>query len=510
MIILKMLKNIVPKIFEQASPKFHIKVLDFLLSNAPKKALVLFRGASKTTLITKGMIFAKIFFKKEPYVLMVSSTSKKSEAFLEDLKKMVLSANKMGFAIRKGKVWSKEAIEIVVGRGDDVVVCRVEAISAMMDPRGSGYDFSRPTLIVCDDLETTQGKFTIKKRANREALRKWFTKELVPALDTAGEIWLIGTILHADSLLNNILKNKTWKVLNIPLVVDGKSSWKSRHPLTIAEAELLPRIRGKRVKSVEDIRLSYLEDNDLNAYYQEYLNIPQAIENQLFKREYFRYIERVVFEKKIYRKVYKNAKDYSVISYSKALYVLREDGTRISLYELMIFTTMDIASDGKDRTAITTRGYDSEGNKYHLDTRAGSWTPYQKSLEAIKVQLMFEPIRFGIERGGMQNDFFYTIDEAQKATGVIINVDDLKHGGVNKNIRMSNMEPAYRMGKVFHNRSCPHLDELEAQLEGFDIDTESLIDDIMDADAYQNQFSAFINFEVDEDDEEEINTFAAR
>ena len=102
----------------------------------------------------------------------------------------------------------------------------------------------------------------------------------------------------------------------------------------------------------------------------------------------------------------------------------------------------------------------------------------------------------------MQNEFFYTVDEAQKAMNVNVPVEPLSHGGINKNIRISNLEPLFIVGKVFFNKSDPLTSLLEAQLLAFDIEIEG-VDDLIDALAYQLHFIVGRTFEDDDYEEEE-------
>ena len=109
----------------------------------------------------------------------------------------------------------------------------------------------------------------------------------------------------------------------------------------------------------------------------------------------------------------------------------------------------------------------------------------------------------------MQNDFFYTIDVIQKLTGVRLPIQALTHHGKAKNTRISNLEPYYRTGQIYHNASIYQTTELEAHLISFDPEVESKIDDIMDAAAYilefiVNRFFDEINesiYETEENDD---------
>ena len=111
----------------------------------------------------------------------------------------------------------------------------------------------------------------------------------------------------------------------------------------------------------------------------------------------------------------------------------------------------------------------------------------------------------GIEKASMQNDFFDTIDEMQKANNLRIPVEPLSHGGINKNIRIANLEPLFLVGKIYFCDKDLLTSELEAQFLAFDIDIEGSNDDYIDTLAYQHHFIRDRTFEDDEyeDDEED-------
>ena len=61
----------------------------------------------------------------------------------------------------------------------------------------------RPTLILCDDMENDEAVGTDKLRLK---LRNWFKRSLIPT-GKEGDLLtiVVGTILHADRLLNRLL-----------------------------------------------------------------------------------------------------------------------------------------------------------------------------------------------------------------------------------------------------------------------------------------------------------------
>lgn len=511
---LKLAKFIVPAMFENKTPKLHIEFLDFFNAPPKKEVACLFRGAGKTTVENKIDTFADIYLDHEPYQQLFSSTEKKASKFLGDVKTMIIYGIQKGLYLEKGSVWSNTEIEVIV---DGKHKCFIEALGAGQDPRGGSFNFMRPTKQKFDDIESKTGQYAIRSKANRDKLKEWFYGDCLPSLDPKrGKVRFVGTILHEDSLLMGLLKNKEWQSFVRPIIINGKSAWADRFPLTDEEAKQKEdeyyEQTGKyvEIESIESIKRELYAQGKHDLFYQEYLCLPQSEEKKLFNRDDFRYFSHVEYDDAVTSIHFSNAKESETILTKKPLNIVFEDGTKLSLDKCFIYTTMDLASDGSDKTAIVTVAYDSKGNWYILDISAGHWSPFQKSSNAIRVQHQFQPIRFGIEKASAQNDFFYTIDVAQKETGIKIPVEELSHGGVNKNIRISNLQPFIFTNKVHFNSSDLNLTELEAQLSSFNIDVESSHDDYIDAMAYQLQFvknRSFSSWDDDEDDEDMGSTW---
>lgn len=87
---------------------------------------------------------------------------------------------------------------------------------------------------------------------------------------------------------------------------------------------------------------------------------------------------------------------------------------------------------------------------------------------------------------------------------VLIPVIGLKHGGINKNIRIGNMQPSFVKGKYWFNADDPNTSVVEAQLNSFDIEADSGEDDEMDALAYHEKYNKFsISYEEEDEEDEE-------
>lgn len=88
------------------------------------------------------------------------------------------------------------------------------AKGAGMKIRGLRWREHRPDLMLFDDLENDERVATPEQR---KKLKNWFNKAALPALARHGRAIIVGTILHHDSLLANILANK-----------DMYASWKTK------------------------------------------------------------------------------------------------------------------------------------------------------------------------------------------------------------------------------------------------------------------------------------------
>ncbi len=512
---IKTAMHIAPAIFTEKTPKFHIDIHNFLNRPSKYKALCIFRGGGKTTNINKIDLFSKVFFEHERYIQIFSSTEKKAQSFIADLKTMVINAMRK-YKIKKGSVWTKSAVELIV---DDKYVCYIETYSNGQDPRGSTYEFARPTLQIYDDIESNVGQYAIRTKANREKLRDWFYKECLPALDPLhGKVIFIGTILHIDSLLNKLLRDKKWDKLVIPIIQDGKSVWKDRFPLTRKEAEekekQILEETGKKIEieSLEDIRKKYEDLGQLKSFYQEYLCIAQAEESKMFKSEHFKYFSHIEYSTKETYLEFKNAKEKQRVLIPEPKNIVLMDGAKIPIENTVRYATKDQGSSGSktkkgnDDSVIVTAAYDSNGNMYILDISCGKWTPFDKSVNIMRTFKTFKYVKLGIESGGMQNEFFYTISEFQKSTGIKVPVEEVSHNGVNKNIRIANLEVLFLAGKIFFNKSDPNTSKAEAEFLKFDIDIEGDEDNIIDTIAYQRRFQAFKLHNTDdyEDEDERV------
>lgn len=219
-----------PHYFIRKSPHFH-EELDEIWSrgvmkgrNPAKEAKIISRekgsrnvvaaprGHAKSTNFTFKDSLHAVLYTYKHYILILSDSSDQAEGFLEDIKTEIEeNANIiMDFGSLKGeKAWRTG---VILTKSD----IKVEAIGSGKKVRGRRHRNWRPDLIVLDDIENDENVNTPEQR---KKLKSWFDKAVSKAGDTYTDIMYIGTILHYDSLLSNVLKNPRYKAKTYRAVI---------------------------------------------------------------------------------------------------------------------------------------------------------------------------------------------------------------------------------------------------------------------------------------------------
>ena len=102
--------------------------------------------------------------------------------------------------------------------------------------RGLKHKQHRPDLVIVDDIEDDQ---LVESKEQRDKLDRWFRRVVSNIVGPGGKLFIIGTILHHDSLLSRLLKQtdvfttRVWRAV----LDNGKPLWPARWPLTRLEAK---------------------------------------------------------------------------------------------------------------------------------------------------------------------------------------------------------------------------------------------------------------------------------
>jgi len=248
------------------TPPFHREMREVCCSNEKKVALAAPRGHSKSTAITHAYVLANVLFRERKFVLIVSSTEAQSVLFLNDIKNEIMGNEDLRELFGVQKIIKDSETDIII-QFDDGEKFRILAKGSEQKLRGLKWMGKRPDLIVGDDLEDDE---QVLNKERREKFRNWFFGALVPSLSDTGIIRVVGTILHFDSLLENLLHNGAWESRRYRAHNEDFSFilWPEQWPEE--------RLRATRQEFTD---MGYPE-----GYSQEYLNYPIDESSALFKK----------------------------------------------------------------------------------------------------------------------------------------------------------------------------------------------------------------------------------
>lgn len=257
-------KFIFPEHIKGNIPDFHKEFYTFLVSDIISvMGLAAPRGHAKST--TAGLVFISwcLVNQKEKYIVYISQNHAKTVQFVEPLRMEFAKNNKLRWLygeLRSDKVKD----EFGRDREDciDVNGCRVEAVSYEKNLRGFKFGNTRPTLIICDDIEDDD---RVRNPVLRMKDEQKLKKVIIPSLDIDGRLKIIGTILSLDSLLFKIIKESGGKIYRA-IKEDGSILWKER-------------FTEKKLKEIERAIGSA-------SFQQEYNNDPVDNETSIIKREW--------------------------------------------------------------------------------------------------------------------------------------------------------------------------------------------------------------------------------
>ncbi len=168
-------------------------------------AIVAPRGSAKTTWISKIYPLYCLLHALEPYIVLISNTAAQAEKNLADIRHELSDnralARDYPHACVPGAVWNNARIETANG------VC-VEAMGMGTQIRGRTFGPHRPTLIVMDDLENDE---SVESPAQREKTLDWINRAVVPMGTDETNIFVLGTALHRDDVLQKLSVTPGWK-----------------------------------------------------------------------------------------------------------------------------------------------------------------------------------------------------------------------------------------------------------------------------------------------------------
>ncbi len=213
---------------------------------------------------------------------IISGSDPLAMKFLNELKHELATNERLrdvynGGASFVGDKWTEHELTLADARSSDACgdgTCahhplQGKDVSVFAVGRGGQVSSRHCDVLIVDDVESKDSTDSDTVRADT---REWWAREVIPVVSKGGKIVVLGTRKHFDDLYAYLIKDPTWVKLDA-----AKSVW--REPDAIDDgtpiwAEMWDRATLR-------LRKRQLDEVDVLAWPQEYLNAPRPSENQM-------------------------------------------------------------------------------------------------------------------------------------------------------------------------------------------------------------------------------------
>ena len=200
-----------------------IKSQDSCLPNGTQMTLG-FRGSGKSTIGTIARCIFEILKDPNIRILVVSNTQLQAEIFMREVKTHFESNEKLIaiFGDYVGKKWDTR--EIIVSKRTAIAKESTVSCIGVGGPTASRHYH----LCLLDDIVNEENART---ELQRERLKIWYYKSLLPTLESGGRIFVCGTLWNPSDFYNYLISHDTRLVLySFPAILDEdtekeRSAW---------------------------------------------------------------------------------------------------------------------------------------------------------------------------------------------------------------------------------------------------------------------------------------------
>ena len=187
------------------------------------------RGFAKTTVIKLWGLWL-IAYTDKRFILAVGSSLGKAEAIISDIAYLLESDNiKAIFGSWTSDISKNtQNRKVFVFQGKTVIL---GAIGAGGDPRGLNIAFTRPDVILMDDVQSRE---CASSKVQAEALRTWLFSTLyyVKSPESCIYVYMGNMYPGDDCIVEQLRKNPDWTSFIIGAILqDGTSLWEDLHPI---------------------------------------------------------------------------------------------------------------------------------------------------------------------------------------------------------------------------------------------------------------------------------------
>lgn len=183
-----------------------------------KEAIAAPRGHAKTTFKLLIKVVHAICYHLEPFILIIGHTTQDAEERVGQILEVLETNHRLKAVFgpllpetNKRRLRSRKRFETASG-------ILVLGKSKGQSLRGLNHQGQRPSLIILDDVESMD---EVRNPEQRRKTREWFFKDIMKLGKLQGQtnITLIGTCLHPEALLPELLENPAWQTSRYQAVI---------------------------------------------------------------------------------------------------------------------------------------------------------------------------------------------------------------------------------------------------------------------------------------------------
>ena len=420
---------------------FHYRISDILLFERRNFAIEAFRECAKSEYVTKAFPLYRLLFPSFDalYIVLILKNQRNATKKLKEIAAIHQSDPVLSLNLVKTVEQSAEAYEVELRDWKDCRV-RIEAYGKGTTLRGINWQGRRPDIVILDDVQD------FEDAQSPTVLEKDWERSLsdVKPVSKDGRIFIIGNNLGEKCLIERIFQHADdlmFETLRIPAIDEqGNPTWAEKFSLEFLLQE----------------KEAYRKAGKLEVWYRERLCQAIAAENQVFKREYFRY--------------------YSPNDIPKLLQSCR------------VYAAVDLAISQKetaDYTAIAVVAVNSENHWFVLDVIYGRFNPSETIEKLFWAVKKYKIDAVGIEKVQYQAALQHFLEKEMRTRGEFFRIEELK-SHKQKEVRIKALEPRFKAGMIHFPDIADWLPELEAELLTF---PRGRHDDLIDALAYIEQIA---------------------
>lgn len=391
-----------------ATPPFHLEMIDAWWSPDPHVITEAFRGGAKSTIAEEAIIGmaclrmfknAVILGDNEPRAKERLTSIKhefETNEFIEEL-----------FGNQVGDTWTETKIVLKNGTA-------LHAIGRGQSLRGTKHLTERPDMAFGDDMEGEEDILTPEARAK---FQQWFLKVVMPAMNPKHKFRIAGTPLHPEAFLVRLKKASGWKSRSYPIKyrdADGEwqATWPARFPLA----------------AIDKLEEDYREVGGQQDFAQEYMCQAEDPAVKAFTTDMIR-VEPTVRTWHATWAMYDPARTVKTTSATTGVAVFSWINNRLVVWE----------------------------------TKGERWKPDEIIADMFRVDDQYQPITIGVERDGLEEFILQPLRQEQIRRAYAIPIRPMK-APKGKMDFIRGMQPFFKAGEVIFATEQP---EARAQFLGF-------------------------------------------